>query len=173
MLNKKVILYMEPRFSTCSTPIKVKILMSLLYIKQELRDECKVILSQILNIGEEDQDDWVKKLSRLLQPYVATGKIDLKETDTETVFKILSRLDDRQAENHIRVQPKPPLESTHMCDALRDACLSGERPKYRFVACFQPGQDFEHFMAPVEQRAERKIRMATRKFEKKFGFVSK
>lgn len=73
MLKPDLVGYMVSRFHRCSTPIKVRILMSFLYISPQLREDCRSVLTNFLSDCETETDDWVRKLSRLLQPYIETG----------------------------------------------------------------------------------------------------
>lgn len=120
LLSKDLIQYMRPRIHRCSTPLKVRILTSLLYLPDSLREECKTDLCHILSTCETDRDDWVRKLSRLLQPYIATGHINLREIDTETAYRTIKYLDEQRRVSGMPYRPKPPLESTRVFDVTRD-----------------------------------------------------
>ncbi|KAK9173150.1 hypothetical protein CmeUKMEL1_06590 [Cryptosporidium meleagridis] len=165
MLTKDLVEYMVPRFQDCSTPIKVRIIMSILYISDSLRESCKQEFMNILNFGELDRDDWVRKLSRLMIPYVQKGVLDLGETDTETAFKILRYLDELRMKENIDFRLKPPLESIHMCDPLTDESLNNELPCYNVdYDNFAPQKDFELLLAEVEKDGLHKMRIATNSF---------
>lgn len=165
MLTKDLVEYMVPRFQDCSTPIKVRIIMSILYISDSLRESCKQEFMNILNFGELDRDDWVRKLSRLMIPYVQKGVLDLGETDTETAFKILRYLDELRMRENIDFRLKPPLESIHMCDPLTDESLQNELPCYNVdYDNFTPQKDFELLLAEVEKDGLHKMRVATNSF---------
>ncbi|KAL8274593.1 hypothetical protein Esti_001496 [Eimeria stiedai] len=118
LLDEELILYLRPRFVLLSTPLKVRVLTSLLYIKTELREKCSEVLSEITKEGETDPNEWVKKLSRILIPYINSGKIDLRETDTETAFRIIHFLDEQKALNPQQgpYRQKAGLEEQHMCE---------------------------------------------------------
>ncbi|OII72229.1 uncharacterized protein cubi_01562 [Cryptosporidium ubiquitum] len=165
MLTKDLVEYMVPRFQDCSTPIKVRIIMSILYISDYLRESCKQEFMSILNFGELDRDDWVRKLSRLMIPYVQKGVLDLGETDTETAFKILRYLDELRMRENIDFRLKPPLESIHMCDPLTDESIHNEIPCYNVdYDNFAPQKDFELLLAEVEKDGLHKMRMASNSF---------
>ncbi|KAH8584110.1 apicomplexan specific [Cryptosporidium sp. chipmunk genotype I] len=165
MLTKDLVEYMVPRFQDCSTPIKVRIIMSILYISDSLRESCKQEFMNILNFGELDRDDWVRKLSRLMMPYVQKGVLDLGETDTETAFKILRYLDELRMRENIDFRLKPPLESIHMCDPLTDESIDNELPCYNVdYDNFAPQKDFELLLAEVEKDGLHKMRMASNSF---------
>ncbi|OII71352.1 hypothetical protein cand_025110 [Cryptosporidium andersoni] len=162
MLTKDLVSYVVPRFQDCSTPIKVRIIMSILYISDTLREQCKDEFLSILNCGELDRDDWVRKLSRLLIPYVQRGVVDLGETDTETTFKILRYLDELRNKEGIDYRLKPPLESIHMCDPLTDEPFQTELPSYNVdYDNFAPQKDFEMLLIDVEKDGMIKIRQAS------------
>ncbi|KAL3128500.1 apicomplexan specific protein [Cryptosporidium hominis] len=165
MLTKDLVEYMVPRFQDCSTPIKVRIIMSILYISDSLRESCKQEFMNILNFGELDRDDWVRKLSRLMIPYVQKGVLDLGETDTETAFKILRYLDELRMRENIDFRLKPPLESIHMCDPLTDESINNELPCYNVdYDNFAPQKDFELLLAEVEKDGLHKMRIASNSF---------
>ncbi|KAF7458086.1 hypothetical protein HWI79_1401 [Cryptosporidium felis] len=162
MLTKDLVEYMVPRFQDCSTPIKVRIIMSILYISDSLRETCKDEFMTILNYGELDRDDWVRKLSRLLIPYVQKGVLDLGETDTETAFKILRYLDDLRIREGVDYRLKPPLESIHMCDPLTEEFVQSELPCYNVdYDNFAPQKDFELLLADIEKDGLHKMRTAS------------
>ncbi|KAK6589854.1 apicomplexan specific [Cryptosporidium xiaoi] len=162
MLTKDLVDYIVPRFQDCSTPIKVRIIMSILYINDSLRIACKDKFMSILNCGELDRDDWVRKLSRLLIPYVQKGVLDLGETDTETAFKILRYLDELRMKEGVEYRLKPPLESIHMCDPLTDESMQSEIPYYNIdYDNFVPQKDFELLLQDIEKNGIQKMRMLT------------
>ena len=133
-----------------------------LYISDTLREQCKDEFLSILNCGELDRDDWVRKLSRLLIPYVQRGVVDLGETDTETTFKILRYLDELRNKEGIDYRLKPPLESIHMCDPLTDEPFQTELPSYNVdYDNFAPQKDFEMLLIDVEKDGMIKIRQAS------------
>ncbi|KAJ1613245.1 apicomplexan specific protein [Cryptosporidium canis] len=165
MLTKDLVEYIVPRFQDCSTPIKVRIIMSILYISDSLREACKQEFMGILNFGELDRDDWVRKLSRLMIPFVQKGVLDLGETDTETAFKILRHLDELRMRENVYFRLKPPLESIHMCDPLTDESIHGELPCYNVdYDNFAPQKDFELLLADVEKDGLHKMRTASSSF---------
>ncbi|KAH8738824.1 apicomplexan specific protein [Cryptosporidium ryanae] len=162
MLTKDLVDYIVPRFQDCSTPIKVRIIMSILYISDSLRITCKDKFMTILNCGELDRDDWVRKLSRLLIPYVQRGVLDIGETDTETAFKILRYLDELRMKEEVEYRLKPPLESIHMCDPLTDESVQKELPYYNIdYDNFVPQKDFELLLQDVEKDGIQKMRIST------------
>ncbi|KAL8440544.1 hypothetical protein Efla_003215 [Eimeria flavescens] len=118
LLDEDLIAYIQPRFVLLSTPLKVRVLTSLLYIKTELREKCSDVLSEITRDGETDPNEWVKKLSRILIPYIKSGRIDLRETDTETAFRIINFLDEQKALNPQQgnYRLKAGLEEEHLCE---------------------------------------------------------
>lgn len=162
MLTKDLVEYIVPRFQDCSTPIKVRIIMSILYISDSLRISCKDKFMSILNCGELDRDDWVRKLSRLLIPYVQKGVLDLGETDTETAFKILRYLDELRMKEGVDYRLKPPLESIHMCDPLTDESLQNGVPCYNVdYDNFVPQKDFELLLQDIEKDGMQRMRTLT------------
>lgn len=174
MLTDDLILYIQPRFAGCSTPIKVRILMSFLYCELATRTACKQTLSDILTQGEQDRDDWVRKLSRIMQPFVITGRLDLKETDTEIAFRIIHKLDEGQRNHYVHpVAPKPPLESVHMCNALEDFTLSHQNmPVYELHPILFKNsnkRDIELPILKIERAAMGNIRKAAKTYERKYG----
>lgn len=121
MLTPELIRYIRPRFHRCSTPLKVRILTSLLYLSPELLAESSSSLSQLLHRCEMDRDDWVRKLSRLLQPYVMTGHLDVRDIDTETAYRAIKYLDEQRRITGCEYRLKPPLEYSKVFNILEDA----------------------------------------------------
>lgn len=121
MLTPDLILYIRPRFHRCSTPLKVRILTSLLYLPPELLQQCLTPLSQLLHSCETDRDDWVRKLSRLLQPYVMSGHLDVRDIDTETAYRVIKYLDQQRQLTVAEYRLKPPLEHSKVFNILEDS----------------------------------------------------
>ncbi|CBZ51721.1 conserved hypothetical protein [Neospora caninum Liverpool] len=118
LLTPALLVYIHQRFIMLSTPLKVRVLTSFLYLRPALREASKDVLTEILKEAETDPNEWVKKLSRILVPYISSGRVDLRETDTETAFRIISFLDEQQA-LHPEEGPyrrKGGLEEQHMCN---------------------------------------------------------
>lgn len=172
ILKSDLLAYICPRFHRCSTPIKVRILTSLLYISPQVREECRVLLSELLNDCETEGDDWVRKLSRLLQPYVATGHIDIREIDTEMAYRTIKYMDEQRRVSGKQYRVKPPLEYSRVFDVTEDVwpplenpeinandsiypssiskCLASLPPYQSETNHFTAGGDFSLFMQEVE-----------------------
>lgn len=172
MLNRELINYLVPRFYRCSVTLKVRILISLLYVSPHIIEECRLPLSELLNDCEAESDDWVRKLSRLLQPYVATGHIDIREIDTEVAYRTMKFLDENKQKMGKAYRLKPPLEYPRIFDISEDAwpphedsdasksecpypssigSVLASLPQYKSeVNHFTAGGDFSLFMREVE-----------------------
>ncbi|PFH34796.1 hypothetical protein BESB_068290 [Besnoitia besnoiti] len=118
LLTPELLVYIHQRFIMLSTPLKVRVLTSFLYLRPRLRESSKDILGEILKEAETDPNEWVKKLSRILVPYISSGRVDLRETDTETAFRIISFLDEQRAlhPEDGNYKRKGGLEEQHLCD---------------------------------------------------------
>lgn len=117
ILNQKLIRYIVPRFRQLSAPLRVRILTSFLYIKEYLRKECQKQLVKILKFAETDANEWVRKMGKLVKPYVDTGMIDLRLIDTETAFRIITFLDEKLMETPGKeYKRKPGIDEVHMCN---------------------------------------------------------
>ncbi|EAN31421.1 hypothetical protein TpMuguga_04g00069 [Theileria parva strain Muguga] len=117
VLNNKLIRYIAPRFRQLSAPLRVRILTSFLYIKDHLRLECQKQLVKILKFSETDANEWVRKMGKLVKPYVNTGMIDLRLIDTETAFRIITFLDEKLLESgHEEYIRKPGIDEVHICN---------------------------------------------------------
>ncbi|OEH80632.1 uncharacterized protein LOC34620151 [Cyclospora cayetanensis] len=182
LLDEELIAYLRPRFVLLSTPLKVRVLTSLLYIKAELRDKCSDTLSEITQEGETDPNEWVKKLSRILIPYINSGMIDLRETDTETAFRIINFLDEQKALNPQQgpYRQKAGLEEQHMCEPHTEietasavaAAASSEDPLQNLLKLPQKGvlemtlfnarDSFDNLLKGVVHRGTQELRRAQR-----------
>eukprot|EP01071_Lankesteria_metandrocarpae_P015481 Lankesteria_metandrocarpae@DN971_c0_g1_i1.p1 len=187
MLTTDIILYLKPRFNYCSSSVKIRILTSLLYLKSDFLRENREILSDLLVNAESDVDEWVKKLSRLLQPYVATGTMDLKETDTETAYKVIKFVDEQKQIHKLNIRIKPPLEGPHMCDPMspedfpRPPVDDGTNtpsifklPSYRTdTANFRSPLDLSTILNDVDKMGLRQMENTKRKLESDRGHQAK
>eukprot|EP00918_Siedleckia_nematoides_P099450 GHVU01217522.1.p1 GENE.GHVU01217522.1~~GHVU01217522.1.p1 ORF type:complete len:218 (+),score=42.48 GHVU01217522.1:254-907(+) len=173
MLTTEIIEYLTPRFPKCSTPMKVRILMSFLYLPAAIREANVEALQRILCDGEEDRDDWVRKLSRLLRSYVKTGSIDIRDVDTETAFKIMLRLDEVMADEFPFADPRKPHDTcVHACDVLNDrpAAEALVTPEYDVdVMCgFRPARAPAALLGPMEANAKKAVGEAVRAYKERY-----
>lgn len=123
LLYRELVNYVASRFYRCSTTVKVRILMSLLYVPPTLIVECKEVLSALLLDCETESDDWVRKLARLLQPYVTTGgHLDIRLVDTEVAYQVLKFLDEQKKAENIQTpyRLKRAQEYSRLFDAAED-----------------------------------------------------
>lgn len=121
LLDKELVCYIAERFMRCSTPLKVRILLSLLHMNDSEREGCVEDLEAFLQQCELDSEDWVRKLSRLLMPYCRTGAIDATEIDTEFAYRTIQYLDEQREERgQACFALKPPIERTQVFDVLQD-----------------------------------------------------
>lgn len=144
VLSFELICYLEQRFLQLSAPLRVRILTSFLYIKESIRVNCCDKILKILELGETDSNEWVRKMSRLSRPYIKTGIMDLKETDTETAFRIINFLDDKQNNDGCEYAVKPGLEYVHICDISDTQVNHGDE-----YTLFMPRRNFDIIGAKV------------------------
>jgi len=124
LLTPQVIEYLQPRFYRCSSSIKIRILLSFLQLTELIRKSHKHYLMEILLEAEIDADEWVRKLSKLVESFVAFGSIDIRETDTEAAFKVMKFLDTQRINNNLKFVPKPPLEAPYLANPLIERCMA-------------------------------------------------
>lgn len=124
MIDGDLLRYLQPRFHRCSTPIKVRVLLSFLYLKERVRVENRELLLSILSEAEVDRDEWVKKLSRLVSSFVAVGAIDVRETDSETAYHLLKFLNAQREKHGLVYLTKPPLEAPHLANVLNEKLMA-------------------------------------------------
>ncbi|CDJ50453.1 hypothetical protein, conserved [Eimeria brunetti] len=152
LLDEDLITYLRPRFVLLSTPLKVRVLTSFLYIKADLI------------------------------PYITSGRIDLRETDTETAFRIINFLDEQRALNPQQgpYRQKAGLEEQHMCEphtevesaAAVAAAASSEDPLLQLLQLPQKGvlemtlfnarDSFDNLLKGVVHRGTQELRRAQR-----------
>ncbi|EZG73002.1 hypothetical protein GNI_049790 [Gregarina niphandrodes] len=114
LLTPELIEYLQPRYHRCSSPLKVRIVSSLVYLSSEIRVQAKDSLIKLLAEAEVDKDEWVRKLGRLMSSFVTTGSIDVRDTDSETAFQILKHV------NSSNVKHKPPLDISDMVNIVHE-----------------------------------------------------
>ncbi|KEP60600.1 UNVERIFIED_CONTAM: hypothetical protein HHA_284570 [Hammondia hammondi] len=186
LLTPALLKYIHQRFIMLSTPLKVRVLTSFLYLRPALREASKDVLTEILKEAETDPNEWVKKLSRILVPYISSGRVDLRETDTETAFRIISFLDEQQ-DLHPEEGPyrrKGGLEEQHMCNpelefpSAEAATLAASRtahlPPHEQIQAqleiplsatlemnlFTPRENFDDLMRMTVRRGSQQLRRA-------------
>ncbi|PHJ24475.1 apicomplexan specific protein [Cystoisospora suis] len=187
LLTPALLVYIYQRFLMLSTPLKVRVLTSFLYLRPALREGSKDVLTGILKEAETDPNEWVKKLSRILMPYISSGRVDLRETDTETAFRIISFLDEQHAlhpeEGNYR--RKGGLEQQHICDPDADfvtaeaaataaasanfsssaqqqllAQLAVQQPATLEMNLFSARENFDDLMTGIVKRGTQQLRRA-------------
>lgn len=120
LVTVDLLAYLQPRFHRCSTPIKVRVLLSFLYLSDRVRTESQESLLRLLSEAEVDKDEWVRKLGRLVGSFVLVGAVDVRETDSETAFQILKFLNDQRTKHDLVYKQKPPLEAPHLANILTE-----------------------------------------------------
>lgn len=178
LIDSELLAYLQPRFHRCSTPLKVRVILSFLYLPEKVRQENREALLRVLGEAEVDRDEWVKKLSRLVSSFVAVGSIDVRETDSETAFHLLKFLHVQKEKHKLTYLSKPPLESPYLANVLLEKMMVCEHlldfeessldflTKARVVADrshFSPKIDFVAFNAELMVPGEVAMRKALQK----------
>ena len=86
MLNTDVLRNIQDCFHTLDSQVKIKLLMSFLYIPRRSAQEMSSELNEILDIGSGDSDDWVRILSEILRSYPETGGLNVDLENVSPVF---------------------------------------------------------------------------------------
>ena len=89
LLTADVLRNIPDCFHTLDTQVKIKLLMSFLYIPRRSAQEMGSELNDILEIGSSDSDDWVRILSEILRNYPETGRLN---TDLENVSPVFAAI---------------------------------------------------------------------------------
>jgi negative elongation factor A len=100
LLTADVLRNIPDCFHTLDTQVKIKLLMSFLYIPRRSAQEMGSELNDILEIGSSDSDDWVRILSEILRNYPETGSLN---TDLENVSPVFAAIvqDIRQTSTYV------------------------------------------------------------------------
>ena len=88
-LTKEVLRNTQECFHTLDSQVKIKLLMSFLYIPRRSAEELSSELNEILEIGCNDTDEWVRILSEILRNFPETGNLNV---DLENVSSIFSAI---------------------------------------------------------------------------------
>ncbi|KAH0476973.1 MAG: hypothetical protein KVP17_002793 [Porospora cf. gigantea B] len=121
MLNDAVMSKVVDRFSQCATSKKVRILTSFLYLPEASRKRYKDDLRRVALQAETDRDDWLKKLAKFVVPYVTTGKINLKDIDSEVASHVIRFLDAHSKETpDVQYYQRTSIEWPHVWDNSED-----------------------------------------------------
>eukprot|EP01054_Gregarina_sp_Poly1_P006514 Gregarina_sp_Poly_1__6513@NODE_348_length_9346_cov_198_894493_g291_i0_p4_GENE_NODE_348_length_9346_cov_198_894493_g291_i0NODE_348_length_9346_cov_198_894493_g291_i0_p4_ORF_typecomplete_len239_score44_22Npun_R1517/PF18068_1/1_2e04Npun_R1517/PF18068_1/0_081PH_4/PF15404_6/0_16Cnd1/PF12717_7/0_15HA/PF03457_14/0_28_NODE_348_length_9346_cov_198_894493_g291_i028793595 len=125
-ITPQLLEYLQPRFHRCSTPIKIRVVLSFLYLSEESRLENRETLLKVLAEAEVDRDEWVRKLARLVSSFVVVGSIDVRETDSETAYHLLKFLNTQREKHNLIYLNKPPLEAPHLANVLSEKVMRSE-----------------------------------------------
>jgi negative elongation factor A len=85
-LTTDVLRNIQDCFHTLDSQVKIKLLMSFLYIPRRSAQEMSSELNDILEIGSGDSDDWVRILSEILRTYPETGSLNIDLENVSPVF---------------------------------------------------------------------------------------
>lgn len=169
LLYRELILYVAGRFYRCTTSLKVRILMSLLYVPPTLLTECKVGLTDLLLDCETESDDWVRKLAygalkfldeqrkddNRQEPYRYKRGVEYSrlfdaaedawppdpEVSRRIESSIMNSSKTRQAGGHTGTTSTGPSVATYVASLP---------PLEREVKHFTPTGDFSSFMRDIE-----------------------
>ena len=86
LLTTDVLRNIQDCFHTLDSQVKIKLLMSFLYIPRRSGQEMSSELNDILEIGSGDSDDWVRILSEILRHYPETGSLNIDLENVSPVF---------------------------------------------------------------------------------------
>ena len=86
MLTTDVLRNIQDCFHTLDSHVKIKLLMSFLYIPRRNAQQMSSELNDILEIGSGDSDDWVRILSEILRNYPETGSLNVDLESVSPVF---------------------------------------------------------------------------------------
>ena len=73
-------------FHNLHSQVKIKILMSFLYIPRRHAQDMSSQLNDILEVSFGDSDDWVRILSEILRNFPETGRLNVDLADVSPVF---------------------------------------------------------------------------------------
>lgn len=86
LLTADVLRNIQDCFHTLDSQVKIKLLMSFLYIPRRSAQEISSELIDILEIGANDSDDWVRILAEILRLYPETGSLNFDLENVNPVF---------------------------------------------------------------------------------------
>lgn len=88
-LTKDVLRNTQECFHSLDSQVKIKLLMSFLYIPRRSAEELSSDLNEILEIGCNDTDEWVRILSEILRSFPETGNLNI---DLENISSTISEI---------------------------------------------------------------------------------
>ncbi len=94
MLTPQILQQLKSRFSMLETPIKLRLLFSFITLRKKLKQELEGDISDILKISSEDEDEWVKVISKMLSVLLKEERSfsDLMTLDIEQFTTTVARL---------------------------------------------------------------------------------
>jgi hypothetical protein len=63
----------KSRFAFLDTPIKLRLLFSFASLRKKLKDELEGEVHELLALGSEDEDEWVRVISKMLEVLLKEG----------------------------------------------------------------------------------------------------
>lgn len=91
LLTTDVLRNIPECFHRLETQVKVKLLTAFLHIPRRVLDDTSVELGEILEIGSQDEDEWVRVLCEILKYYPSTGMLNIHLEEASPVFGEVSR----------------------------------------------------------------------------------
>lgn len=86
LLTQDVLRNIPECFHRLETQVKVKLLMAFLHLPRRVIEEMSGEMSEIFEIGSQDEDEWVRVLSEILKYYPSTGILNVHLEHVSPVF---------------------------------------------------------------------------------------
>ena len=87
LLTQDVLRNIPECFHRLETQVKVKLLMAFLHLPRRVIEETNSEMSEIFEIGSQDEDEWVRVLSEILKYYPSTGMLNVHLEHVSPVFR--------------------------------------------------------------------------------------
>ena len=86
LLTPDVLRNIPECFHRLETQVKIKLLTAFLHIPRRVVDETSVELGDILEIGSQDEDEWVRVLCEILRDFPTSGMLNVHLEGASPVF---------------------------------------------------------------------------------------
>lgn len=104
LLTPDVLRNIPEFFHRLEPQVKIKLLMAFLHVPRRVLDETSADISETLEIGSQDEDEWVRVICEILKFYPTSGTLNVHLEGASPVFSEVTEQLRNQCEFNLNLQ---------------------------------------------------------------------
>lgn len=104
LLTPDVLRNVPEFFHRLEPQVKIKLLMAFLHVPRRVLDETSADISETLEIGSQDEDEWVRVICEILKFYPTSGTLNVHLEGASPVFSEVTEQLRNQCEFNLNLQ---------------------------------------------------------------------